>query len=198
MARDLITSTFLIILLMVFMLVDLPASLDRIRQASGQRRGPMDYISRVASGLRRYFAIKTAISVATGLLAGTLVYAMGVDYPLLWGLMAFLFNFIPAIGSILAAIPPVILALISNGPTDALIVAAGYLVINGVMGNRIEPRVTGLGLGLTTLTVFTSLLFWGWVLGPVGLLLSVPLTLAVKLGLENHPRTRWVSILMGG
>jgi len=111
-------------------------------------------------------------------------------------LLAFALNFIPNIGSILAAVPAVLLAMIQHGPASALIVAGGYVAINMVVGNLIEPRVTGQGLGLSTLVVFLSLVFWGWVLGVMGMFLSVPLTMTVKIALESHPDSRWVAALL--
>jgi predicted PurR-regulated permease PerM len=196
--RGVLTYMFLILLLVVFMLLDVSGTLERIRRVSGERQGPINYILSVSSVMKRYFAIKSVVSLVTGVAAGVFAYVMGVDFAFLWGLLAFLFNFIPNIGSILAAIPPVAMAFIQHGPRGALGVAAGYLVINVVMGNIVEPRVTGQGVGLSTLTVFVSLIFWGWVLGPVGMLLSVPLTMAIKLAFAANSGTRWVAVLMSG
>jgi AI-2 transport protein TqsA len=135
-------------------------------------------------------------SLMTGLLVGAWVYLLGIDYPVLWGLLAFFFNFVPNIGSIIAAVPAVLLALLQYDLTRALLTAAGYLAINLVLGNLVEPRIMGKGLGLSTLIVFISLVFWGWVLGPIGMLFSVPLTMVVKIVLENFDQTRWVAILL--
>ena len=122
---------------------------------------------------------------------------LGVDYPLLWGLVAFCLNFVPSIGSVIAAIPPVCLALIQSGLPSSVYTAIGYLVINSVLGNIVEPRLTGRGLGISTLVVFLSLVFWGWVLGPVGMFLSVPLTMIAKIALEGSRDTKWVGVLLG-
>jgi predicted PurR-regulated permease PerM len=105
-------------------------------------------------------------------------------------------NFVPTIGSIIAAIPPVLLALVQLGPFAAIAVGVGYLVLNVVMGSAIEPRFMGRGLGLSTLVVFLSLVFWGWVLGPVGMLLSIPLTMTAKMALEASPSSRWLAQLL--
>jgi len=142
-------------------------------------------------------AIKTLISLGTGILAGIWLMAMGVSYAILWGMLAFFLNYIPNIGSIIAAIPAVILALIQFGIIKAAVVGVGYLVINTLMGSVIEPRFMGKELGLSTLVVFLSLLFWGWVLGPIGMLLSVPLTMMAKIALDNREETRWIAILLG-
>ena len=122
---------------------------------------------------------------------------MGVDYPLLWAVLAFALNYIPTIGSIIALIPPLLLTIIQLGFINAMIVLLGYLVINTIMGNILEPKFMGKGLGLSTLVVFISLLFWGWVLGPIGMLLSVPLTITIKIALDSSDETRWLAILLG-
>jgi len=128
---------------------------------------------------------------------GLWCWILGVDFPVLWGLLAFLFNFIPNIGSILAAVPPVLLALVQFGIGRTLAVAGGYVAVNMVVGNVIEPMVFGRKLGLSNLVVFLSLVFWGWIWGPVGMLLSVPLTMVVKLALEHSEQYHWVAVLLG-
>jgi predicted PurR-regulated permease PerM len=133
----------------------------------------------------------------TGLVVTGGLMLIGVDYALLWGLIAFLLNYVPNIGSIIAAIPAVLLALVQLGPVHAVLVAGLYLIVNVVMGNAVEPRLMGKSLGLSTLVVFLSLVFWGWVLGPVGMLLSVPLTMIMKIALEVNPSTRWLAIMLG-
>jgi predicted PurR-regulated permease PerM len=142
-------------------------------------------------------AIKTMISLVTGVIVTLMLLIIGVDYPLLWGLLAFVLNFVPNIGSIIAAVPAVLLAIIQLGGFYALITAPGCVVLNLFMGNVIEPRFMGRGLGLSTLVVFLSLLFWGWLLGPVGMLLSVPLTITAKIALDSRDDTRWIAILLG-
>jgi predicted PurR-regulated permease PerM len=112
-------------------------------------------------------------------------------------MLAFALNYVPNIGSIIAALPPVLLAIIQVGFFKAMIIAAGFVVINVVIGSVIEPRFMGRGLGLSTLVVFLSLLFWGWVLGPVGMLLSVPLTITAKIALDSREESRWIAVLLG-
>lgn len=121
----------------------------------------------------------------------------GVDQYVLWGFLAFLLNYVPNIGSIIAAVPAVLLALVQGGFDLALWATLGYVIVNVVVGNVIEPRIMGQGLGLSTLVVLLSLVFWGYILGPVGMLLSIPLTMMVKIGLEGNEQTQWVSILLG-
>jgi len=147
--------------------------------------------------LNRFVAIKTLLSMATGVAAWILLVALGVDFPLLWGLLAFLLNFVPNIGSIIAAIPAVLLAWVQLGTSFAIMACIGYVAINITVGVILEPRLMGRGLGLSPLIVFVSLVFWGWILGPVGMLLSVPLTMILKMALEYHDDTQWLAIMLG-
>jgi AI-2 transport protein TqsA len=160
--------------------------------------GEADYLSAVPGDVLRYLWIKTLVSLMTGLLIGLWVWALGVDFAILWGFLAFLLNYIPNFGSVLAAIPAVLLAALQFGPGWAALVAAGYVVVNLVLGNILEPLWMGRRLGLSPLVVLLSLLFWGWVFGPVGMLLSVPLTMVVKIVMENIPDLRWVAALLAG
>ncbi len=151
-----------------------------------------------ASGkVQRYLAIKTAVSVVTGVLVGIWVLILGLDFPLLWGLLAFMLNYIPSVGSIIAAIPPMLLATVTLGWPYAIAVGCGYLVVNVLLGNFIEPRLLGRSLGLSPLVVFVSLLFWGWIWGPAGMLFSVPMTVIAKLVLEGSEDTRWIAVFLG-
>ncbi len=191
-----LSNTFLVVLTMIFILFEAAGFSRKLSAAFGDRRDHLDRFAIMARQVQRYLAMKTLISLATGLLAGLWVAILGLGFPLLWGITAFLFNFIPNLGSILAAVPPVLLALLQLGPAQAVAVAVGYLVINVVLANFIEPYLMGRRLGLSTLVVFLSLVFWGWVWGPVGMLLSVPLTMIVKIALENIEDFRWVAVLL--
>ena len=124
------------------------------------------------------------------------LWTLDVDFPILWGLVALLLNFIPTIGSIIAGIPPVLLALVQLGPAEAGLVVVGFFLVNTIVGNILEPRYMGQGLGLSALIVFVSLIFWGWLFGPVGMLLSVPLTMSAKIALEASPNTTWLARLL--
>jgi len=121
----------------------------------------------------------------------------GIEYAFMWGLLAFLLNFVPTIGSIIAAVPAVLLALVQFGLGKALMIVIFYLVINISISNVVEPRLLGQRVGLSTLVVFMSMVFWGWILGPVGMLLSVPLTITFKIAMEGSDETRWIAILLG-
>ena len=144
-------------------------------------------IQKVVQSVTDYLSVKTVISLITGLLFGLACALIGVDFPLLWGLLAFLLNYVPNIGSALAAIPAVLVALLQLGVDGALLVLVASLLINGILGNVIEPKLMGQKVGLSTLTIFLGLVFWSWVFGPVGTVLSVPLSIATKLLLQKPP-----------
>ncbi|MBU0984519.1 MAG: AI-2E family transporter [candidate division Zixibacteria bacterium] len=192
-----LTNGFFILLTVMFMLLEVSSFQGKLNAAFGRPDASFDNLHRVLQNIKRYMAIKTIVSLGTGVIIGVWVWILGVDYPILWGLLAFLLNYVPNIGSIIAAVPAVLLAFIQLGTGSAALTAAGYLAVNSIIGNLIEPRFMGRGLGLSTLVVFMSLIFWGWVLGPVGMLLSVPLTMTVKIGLQSNEDTQWLAILLG-
>ena len=192
----LLSNAFLVLLAVIFILFEAAGFRAKLRLAFGDRGANLDRLGQMTLQVQNYLAIKTVVSVATGVLVGTWVWALGLDFPLLWGLVAFIFNYIPSLGSIFAAVPAVLLALVQLGPGRAAVVAIGYLVINIVFGNFVEPMMLGRRLGLSTLVIFLSLVFWGWVWGPVGMLLSVPLTMMLKIALENTEDFRWVAVML--
>ncbi len=192
-----LTKTLLVFLTVLFMLLEASRFPAKLSAALGPSNTAWSGFRQFADSIKNYLAIKTATSLATGLCAGLWLWILGVDNAFFWGLLAFLFNYIPNIGSILAAVPPCLMALLQNGVTSALLVALGYVLINVVIGSLVEPNFMGDGLGLSPLIVFISLVFWGWLLGGAGMLLSTPLTMSVKIALENNAETRWISILMG-
>jgi len=144
-----------------------------------------------------YMIIKTIISLIAGVIIGLWLFILGVDFPILWGFVAFLLHFVPNVGQIIAAIPAVLLALIQLGLGPAALTAAGYLIVGFTLGNVVEPRLMGRQLGLSTLVVFLSLMVWGGLLGPIGVILCVPLTMTMKFAFESNPSTRWMGILLG-
>ncbi|MCZ2722940.1 AI-2E family transporter [Marinomonas sp. 15G1-11] len=195
---NVLTNTFLVIMTVVFMLfeaADFPAKLSH---ALGDARSSLKNFKDFANAVNRYLAIKTSVSILTGCVVSLWLFILGVDFPILWGVSAFLLNFVPNIGSIIAAIPAVMLAFVQLGGFAAGLTGLGFIVINLVVGNIIEPRYMGKGLGLSTLVVFLSLLLWGWVFGPVGMLLSIPLTIIVKIAMEANPKTHWVAVILDG
>lgn len=188
---------FLVLLTVLFMLLEAAGLPRKLLALSGGKPAMLENAEKVREAIVHYISLKTMLSLLTGLLVGILVMLLKIDFPILWGMMAFLLNYIPNVGSILAAIPAVLLGLVQHGMPTALEAAAGYVAINIAIGNVVEPRVMGKGLGLSTLVVFVSLVFWGWVLGPAGMLFSVPLTMIVKIVMEGFEETRWLAVLLG-
>ena len=195
--RGVLTNTFLILFTMVFILLEVSSVETKVLAAFGRSADSFERASVFLRNLGRYLGIKTIVSMVTGLIVGLMTWMIGLDFPLLWGMLAFILNYIPTIGSIIAAVPATLLALIQLGPAAATSTAIGFLAVNTVFGNIIEPRLMGYGVGISPLIVFTGLIFWGWEFGPVGMLLSVPLTMALKLALESDERTLWIAILIG-
>ena len=195
--REVLTNTFLIIFTMIFILLEAGTAKTKFQAAFGRSADSLQGARDFMQNLGRYLGIKTLVSMATGVCAGLLTWALHVDFPLLWAMFAFLLNYVPTIGSIIAAVPAVLLALIQIGPGAAGATAVGFISINLVFGNFLEPRLMGYGVGISPLVVFVGLIAWGWIFGPVGMLLSVPLTMTLKMALENDDRTRWVAILLG-
>jgi predicted PurR-regulated permease PerM len=191
-----LSNMFLIILTMVFILLEATSFPIKLRAAFGERGEDPLHLAQVTAQVQRYLAVKTAVSAVTGIAIAIWTAVLGLDFALVWGLLAFLLNYIPSIGSIIAAVPAVLLALVQHGPGTAVVVGIGYLVVNTVLGNIVEPNLMGRAVGLSTLVVFLSLVFWGWVWGPVGMLLSVPLTMIIKIGLENSEDLRWLALLL--
>lgn len=195
--RGALTNTLLILFTMVFILLEASSAQTKSLAAFGRGANTFQRAGVFLQNLGRYLGIKTVVSMVTGLIAGTMTWLIGLDFPLLWGMLAFILNYIPTIGSIIAAVPAVLLALIQLGPAEAITTAIGFAGINVVFGNVIEPRLMGFGVGISPLVVFVGLFFWGWVFGPFGMLLSVPLTMTLKLALESDERTMWIAILLG-
>jgi AI-2 transport protein TqsA len=194
---SLTTNGFMILLTVVFILAEQVGFRDKLAQARNISRDSLPAISRFTDSVNHYVGLKTLTSLLTGVLVGLALWLLGVGYPMMWALLTFLLNFVPTIGSILAAAPSVLLALVQVGPVTAGLAAGVQILINVVVGNVLEPRWMGRGLNLSPLVVFLSLVFWGWVLGPIGMLLSVPLTMLVKIALENDPGTRWIGVMLG-
>ena len=192
-----LSTTFLVFLIMAFMLSEATVFPKKFRYISGARAGDEDRFTKIATEIQSYLGIKTVVSLATGLVLGIWAYALDLDFPVLLGMIAFLLNYIPTVGSIIAAIPAILLSVITFGALlHVILVAGGYIAVNIIVGNIIEPRWMGRSLGLSTLVVILSLLFWGWAWGPLGALLSVPLTVGVKILLENTEDLRWMAILL--
>lgn len=189
-------NVFLLLLTVVFMLSEGQGFAKKLHVAFGDSSETERRLDKFLTLVNRYMAIKTMISLVTGAIIGLVLWLMGVDFFVLWALLAFLLNYIPNIGSIIAAVPAVILTFLQLGAVPAAFVIGLFTAVNMLMGSVIEPKFMGRSLGLSTLVVFLSLIFWGWLLGMVGMLLSVPLTMIFKLALENSPDGRWFAILL--
>lgn len=187
--------TFLVVLILtVFMLLESHMFGQRL-EAVCQARGPnIARLLTATKDIQRYLAIKTAISLVTGVLAGLLCWAAGLDFYVLWGILAFALNYIPVIGSIIAGVPPTLLALIISGVPNALVVASGYILIKVTIGDFIEPMLVGRRFGISTLVIMIAVMFWGWVWGPLGMLMAVPVTMLLKVVLEGSDEFRWISV----
>ena len=193
-----VASRLLIVLVTVtFILLEASEIADKLQAAFGTDARPAGPFTDASAQVQRYLLIKSIVSAFTGGLAALWCGMLGLDFAVIWGVLAFLANYIPSIGSILAAIPPILLAIVQLGWPSALGVLAGYLLINIALGNFIEPRLMGRSLGLSPLVVFLSLVFWGWIWGPVGMLFAVPMTVIAKLVLESSDETRWIAVLLG-
>ncbi len=189
------TTTTLVLVLMTFLLGETPLfrrNLDRLNTSPEGK----EKVVRAVMGIQRYLFIKTVASAVTGLLAWGLCAWMNVPFAFLWGLVAYLLNYIPTIGSIVAAIPPILLAMLLGTWGETFIVAGGYLAINSAIGNCLEPLFMGKEFGISTSVVLLSVLLWGWVLGPCGMLLAVPLSVLLKLAMENSQDLAWIAKLI--
>ena len=189
---------FLILFTVLFMLLEAWIFPQKIQAIYGNNSAMvLARFSDVIKSTRQYLSIKALMSLATGIIVGAAPAVVRLDYPILWGFLAFALNFIPNIGSIIAAVPAALLSLVQLGSMATLGIILVYLTVNVVIGNIIEPRFMGEKVGLSTLVVFLSLVFWGWLFGLVGMLLSVPLTMTVKFASLASDETRWLGILLG-
>lgn len=188
----------LVVIIVVFMLLEVAGFPRKLRAAMDDPNADLGQWGAAIKQVQRYLVIKTAISLTTGVLIAIWLAILGVDFPILWGLVAFMLNYIPSIGSVIAAVPAVLVAAVQPDlPLAAVLgVALGYLAVNVLLGNILEPQLMGRRFGLSPLVVFLSLVFWGFVWGPFGMLLSVPLTMMVRIVLAQREDTRWIAILL--
>jgi predicted PurR-regulated permease PerM len=193
-----IFSTGLLVLFTVlFILLETAGMPAKLKAAFNPTAETEARIQKMLSSVNRYMVIKSLASLATAILIWVWLWYLGLDFAILWALLAFLLNFVPFIGAILMAVPAILLALVQTDIQTTLLVALGYLVVNTAIGSFLEPRFMGKGLGISTLAVFLSLLFWGFVFGTVGVFLSVPLTMVLIIALDASPLTRPIAILLG-
>ena len=195
---QLFTSAFIIFFYVIFMLVEATTFQNKVKAAFSDSPSAYGYVERAMSSLQYYLVIKTRINLITGAFIAVALWLIGLDFALLWGFIAFLLNYVPNFGSIIAAIPAAIMAFIQFGPSiEFLLVIGVYLLVNIAVGYWLEPKMMGSGLGLSALVVLISVVFWGWILGPIGLILSVPITVALKIFLESYDGTRWLATMLG-
>jgi len=192
-----LSNMVLILLTVAFILFEASSFPIKLRAVLGHSQQTFPQFTRFVGDIERYMVIKTLISLATGLLIGIWLFILGVDFPVLWGFLAFLLNYVPKVGSMVAAVPAVLLALIQLGMGHAALAAAGYMAVNFILDNVIGARLMGRRLGLSTLVVFLSLIVWGSLLGPIGMVLCIPLTMTLKFACENSEDTRWIAMLLG-
>ena len=201
MLLNLVTFSSLVIIMVVFMLFEAARLPDKIKEAFAGRDLSNEYLKKIADDTWNYMKIKTIVSFLTGLFTSIGLWFLGIEYPLLWGLLMFFLNYIPNIGQVIASIPPILLALIDGGVFEsgllmAALVTAWLILVNTFFGIGVEPRYLGQGLDISTTVVLLSLMFWGWLLGLIGMFLSAPLTMVVKIVLQNDPKTRWLAVLL--
>jgi predicted PurR-regulated permease PerM len=192
-----LSNALLVLFTVMFILLEAASFPAKLRLARETPRASFPQVAKFINEIKRYVVIKTVINLVAGVLVTLWLWILGVDFPVLWGFLTFLLQFIPNVGSIVAAAPAVLLALIQRGGGYAALAAAGYLVIGLILGNIVEPRIMGRKFGLSTLVVFLSLIFWGTLLGMFGALLCVPLTLTLKLACEESEETRWIAVILG-
>jgi AI-2 transport protein TqsA len=186
----------LLMLLMAFMMLEAMRFPAKLRKALGSRSEAVDRMVRFGEGIRSYVAINAVFGLIAAVLNTILLIVLGVDFPILWGVFSFLLSFVPNIGFIIALVPPALLALIEHGFIQPVIVIVAYTLINFVVDNVIKPRFVGATVDLSPLVVVVSLLFWGWLLGPMGALVAVPLSIGLKFFFESFDESHWLAQLM--
>jgi AI-2 transport protein TqsA len=186
-----------VLLTVTFILLEASSFPAKLRAILGDPQRDFHTFMRFVYDINRYMGIKTVISFTAGALIWIWLSFLGVDFPFLWGFLAFLLHYVPNIGALIASIPAVILALIQLGLGPAVLAAAGFLAVHFVLGNMIEPVLLGRRLGLSTLVVFLSLIVWGGLLGLIGVVLCIPLTMTMKFVCENNKSTQWIAVLLG-
>jgi predicted PurR-regulated permease PerM len=191
-----VTYFFLVAVLVIFMLLEAAQLPQKVKEAFAGRDLSNEYFDKIAADTWNYTKIKTIVSFLTGAATAAGLWFLGVEYALLWGILMFFLNYIPNIGQFIAGVPPVLLALVDQGAGTAAAAAVWITLVNTAFGYGVELRYLGEGLGISSLVVLISLVFWGWLLGPVGMFLSAPLTMVLKIVLQNIPSTRWLAVLL--
>ena len=195
-----ISNAVLVLIFLVFMLLAKPFANDKLRAALPERADTLIGITNTISRqIGAYLGALFVISLVTGLVVWGVLAWLGVEFAFTWGLLAFVLNFIPTLGSIIASIPPVLMALVQHAPNlwPAVGVAVALLIIQQTLGNFIAPKVYGDRLNLSPVVILLFLVFWGWLWGIVGALLAVPLAAAIQITLAQIPALAPLAVLMG-
>ncbi|MFD4180714.1 AI-2E family transporter [Rhodococcus sp. NPDC058514] len=193
------SNLFFILALLIFMAMDASSFGERMRAVAYSRPDIAYAFSSFASGTRSYLVVSTVFGLIVAVIDAGALWAMGIPLPILWGLLSFITNYIPNVGFVVGLIPPALIALLEGGPMLMLWVIVVYSVINVIIQSVIQPKFVGDAVGLSVTLTFLALVFWGWVLGPLGALLAIPMTLLVKaLLLDIDPSTRWANALIAG
>lgn len=192
-----LSNIVLTLLTVTFILLEASSFPVKLRAVLGDTDQSLPQFTGFVDDIKRYMIIKTLLSLIAGVLIGIWLSILGVDSPVLWGFLVFLLHYVPSVGFLIAAIPAVLLALVQFGIGSAALTATGYLAVSLIIGNVIEPKLMGRRLDLSTLVVFLSLIFWGSLLGPVGMILCIPLTMTLKFTCEHNKSTRWIAVLLG-
>ncbi|MEV6659729.1 AI-2E family transporter [Nocardia fluminea] len=192
------SNLFFVVALLLFMAVDGMTMERRLSIVARERPAIAQALGSFVAGTRKYLIVSTVFGAIVAVIDGGALWLMGVPLPILWALLSFITNYIPNIGFVIGVIPPALLALLDSGPVLMIWVIVVYSVINFVIQSIIQPKFVGDAVGLSVTITFLSLVFWAWVIGALGALLAIPLTLLVKaLLFDIDPTTRWADVLIG-
>src|ERR671920_774997 len=194
---DFLSNLFLILIIVLFLLAEGPAMMNRLHASAGRDRPQVARLTVFGRNVVRQLGLRAVVNLVTGAGVVVLMFVLGVDFPLMWGILTFFLSFIPWIGLVLAVAPAVVLALAEHGIDRALLVIAGVIVINVLAENALSPMLMGRGLSLSPTVLFLGFIFWAWLLGGPGAFLAAPLTIFLVLMLETFPETRWLASVMG-
>jgi predicted PurR-regulated permease PerM len=192
-----LSDLFLILVIMLFLLAEGPAMMDRLRAGTSGDNPQVERLTTIGRSVVRQFGLRAIVNLVTGAGVTVLLFFLGVDFPLLWGILTFFLSFVPYIGLVLAVTPAVVLALAEFGVSRAVLVIAGVIVINILAENVLSPMMMGRGLNISPTIVFLSFVFWAWLLGGPGAFLALPITLFVAVMFDTFPETRWLASLIG-
>ena len=192
-----LSDLFLILVIMLFLLAEGPAMMDRLRAGASGDNPQVERLTTIGHSVVRQFGLRAIVNLVTGAGVTVLLFFLGVDFPLLWGILTFFLSFVPYIGLVLAVTPAVVLALAEFGVSRAVLVIAGVIVINILAENVLSPMMMGRGLNISPTIVFLSFVFWAWLLGGPGAFLALPITLFVAVMFDTFPETRWLASLIG-